>query len=68
MDLISAVFTNTFQDHNIIYNRMIDVFSRAINRLGKKERQLHKQSVYFVAIIKSGNYIKQQYQDVNKYK
>jgi hypothetical protein len=33
-----AIFTGTFRDHNIMYDRMINAFSRAIGRLGKEEQ------------------------------
>lgn len=35
-----AIFTGTFRDHNIIYDGMINAFSRAICRLGKEEQAL----------------------------
>ncbi|KAH7304358.1 hypothetical protein BKA65DRAFT_610906 [Rhexocercosporidium sp. MPI-PUGE-AT-0058] len=34
------IFTGTFHDHNIIYDGMIDAFSRAIDRLGEKEQAI----------------------------
>ena len=33
-----AIFTSTFRDHDIIYDRMINAFGRAIGRL-RKEKQ-----------------------------
>jgi len=35
-----AIFTGTFRDHDIMYDGMIDAFSRAIVRLGKEERAI----------------------------
>ena len=35
-----AIFTGTFRDHDIMYDGMINAFSRAISRLGKEE-QVH---------------------------
>jgi hypothetical protein len=32
------IFTGTFHDHDIMYDRMIDAFSRATDRLGKEEQ------------------------------
>ena len=32
-----AIFTGTFHDYNIMYDGMIDAFSRAIDRLGDEE-------------------------------
>ena len=33
------IFTGTFHDHHIMYNGMIDAFSRAIDRLGKEGQE-----------------------------
>jgi hypothetical protein len=30
-----AIFTGTFRDHDMMYDRMVNAFSRAIGRLGK---------------------------------
>jgi hypothetical protein len=32
----SAIFTGTFRDHDIMYDGMIDAFSRAIDRLAEE--------------------------------
>jgi hypothetical protein len=34
------IFTGTFHNHDIMYNGMINTFSRAINRLGKEEQAI----------------------------
>ncbi|KAG9233281.1 hypothetical protein BJ875DRAFT_535473 [Amylocarpus encephaloides] len=35
-----AIFTGTFHDNDIMYDGMIDAFSRAIDRLGKEEQTI----------------------------
>jgi len=35
-----AIFTGTFRDYDIMYDGMINAFSRAIGRLGKDEQAL----------------------------
>ncbi|KAF4631947.1 hypothetical protein G7Y89_g6189 [Cudoniella acicularis] len=35
-----AIFTGTFRDHDIMYDRMINAFSRTIGRLGKEEQAI----------------------------
>ncbi|KAH6667704.1 hypothetical protein B0J14DRAFT_658488 [Halenospora varia] len=35
-----AIFTGTFRDHDIMYDGMINAFSRTIGRLGKEERAI----------------------------
>jgi hypothetical protein len=35
-----AIFTGTFRDNNIMYDKMIDAFSRAIDRLRKEEQTI----------------------------
>jgi hypothetical protein len=35
-----AIFTGTFRDHDIMYDGMINAFSRAIGRLGKEEQAI----------------------------
>jgi hypothetical protein len=34
------IFTGTFHDHDIMYDGMIDAFSRAIDRLGEEEQAI----------------------------
>ncbi|PVH69952.1 hypothetical protein DL98DRAFT_598235 [Cadophora sp. DSE1049] len=35
-----TIFTGTFHDNDIMYDGMIDAFSRAIDRLGKEEQTI----------------------------
>jgi hypothetical protein len=35
-----AIFTGIFRDHDIMYDGIINVFSRAIGRLGKEEQAI----------------------------
>jgi hypothetical protein len=35
-----AIFTGTFRDNNIMYDKMIDAFSRAIDLLRKEEQAI----------------------------
>jgi hypothetical protein len=37
-----AIFTDTFRDHDVMYDGMINAFSRAIDRLGEEEQAIEQ--------------------------